>query len=187
MVKFSPKDFLSWKEYAKIREERIRWIASVKKNRRLELGDRLSLLFENKDTVYHQIQEMIYLDKLENEKDIQREIDIYSTLLPCGGKIKATLYIHAYDQKDLDWVYKNLRGVYNSVILKVGDKAILGEPEPGREQPDAFSTVQYLTFDLKGVKDTRMEVIVKHPNYNVSVKVPESLAETLIKEAYEEC
>lgn len=187
MVKISAKDFLPWREYEKIRSQRISYIAELKKKRRIELGDRLTLLFENKEIVMHQIQEMIYLDRLERDSDIEREIRVYSPLLPCGGKIKATLYIHAYDQKDLDWVYKNLRGVYNNVILKVGNIMVLGEPEPGRETEDAFSTVQYLTFNLNGLKDTNLEIIVKHPNYNYSKKIDKELAETLIKEAYEDC
>ncbi|AAY81560.1 fructose-bisphosphate aldolase [Sulfolobus acidocaldarius] len=153
----------------------------------MSLGDRLSLLFENRDTVAHQIQEMIYLDKLYKKEDILREIQVYSTLLPCNGKLKATLYIHAYDFKDLDWVFDNLGGIYNEVYLKVGSKLIQGEPEGGREQGREFSTVQYLIFDLQGEKSTDMELQVLHKNYKYTVKLDKKLAEDLIKDAYEVC
>ena len=73
---------LPWREYEKVRKERIRKIAEVKKRRRLELGERLTLLFENRDTVLHQVQEMVYLDRLERPEQIRREIEVYSTLLP---------------------------------------------------------------------------------------------------------
>ncbi|MCQ4343434.1 MAG: DUF3501 family protein, partial [Sulfolobales archaeon] len=66
-------------------------------------------------------------------------------------------------------------------------KLIQGVPEAGREQGEAFSTVQYLTFDLEGERSTDMEVHVIHENYRYSVKVPEELARELIREAYEEC
>jgi hypothetical protein len=178
---------LPWREYERVRKERIRKIVEVKKRRRLELGERLTLLFENRDTVLHQVQEMVYLDRLEKPEQIQREIEVYSTLLPCNGKVKATLYINAKDFDDLSWVFKNLAKIYNSVYLKVGDKLIQGVPEAGREQGEAFSTVQYLTFDLEGVRSTDMEVHVIHENYRYSVKVPEELARELIREAYEEC
>jgi len=178
---------LPWREYEKVRKERIRKIVEVKKRRRLELGERLTLLFENRDTVLHQVQEMVYLDRLEKPEQIQREIEVYSTLLPCDGKVKATLYVNAEDFDDLFWVFKNLAKIYNSVYLKVGDKLIQGVPEAGREQGEAFSTVQYLTFDLEGERSTDMEVHVIHENYRHSVKVPEELARELIKEAYEEC
>ncbi|BFH72767.1 DUF3501 family protein [Sulfurisphaera javensis] len=187
MSKISISDIIPWKEYEKIRMERIKWISQVKEKRRIELGDRLTLLFENKDTVLHQIQEMVYLDRLENEKEIEHEIKVYSSLLPCDGKIKATLYINAYDFNDLKKVFKELKGIYNSVFLKVGDKLIQGEPEGGREQGDEFSTVQYLTFDLEGAKSTDIEVIVLHENYKVNKKLPEELAKQLIEEAYESC
>ncbi|BAB67478.1 MULTISPECIES: DUF3501 family protein [Sulfurisphaera] len=187
MVKITVQDIIPWKEYEKIRMEKIRRIAQIKDKRRVELGDRLTLLFENRDTVLHQIQEMVYLDRLEDEKDIQHEINVYSSLLPCNGKIKATLYINAYDFNDLKKVFSELKGIYNSVFLKVGEKLIQGEPEAGREQGDEFSTVQYLTFDLEGEKSTQIEVFVLHENYKVSKKLPEDLAKELIEEAYEEC
>ena len=167
---------LPWREYEKVRKERIRKIVEVKKRRRLELGERLTLLFENRD-----------LDRLEKPEQIQREIEVYSTLLPCNGKVKATLYVNAEDFDDLFWVFKNLAKIYNSVYLKVRDKLIQGVPEAGREQGEAFSTVQYLTFDLEGERSTDMEVHVIHENYRYSVKVPEELARELIREAYEEC
>ena len=187
MAKITLADVLPWREYEKVRQERIRWIVEVKKRRRVELGDRLTLLFENRDTVLQQIQEMVYMDRLEKREDIEREIRIYSDLLPCGGKIKATLYINAYDQQDLLKVFRELKGIYNSVFLRVGDKLVQGVPEAGREQGEAFSTVQYLTFDLEGAKSDDIEVHVLHENYRVSKKVDRELAQELIREAYEEC
>lgn len=118
MVSITIKDVLPWREYEKIRMNEIRKISEIKKSRRIELGDRLSLLFENKDTALHQIQEMIYLDRLEKEKDIEEVIRIYSSFLPGNGKIKATLYIYAYSMNDLVNVYKTLNKVYNLVFLK---------------------------------------------------------------------
>ncbi|MDT7876796.1 MAG: DUF3501 family protein [Sulfolobaceae archaeon] len=187
MVKISLDEIIPWREYEKVRMERIKYIIGVKNRRRVELGDRLSLLFENKDTVLHQIQEMVYLDRIEKKEDIEREIKIYSTLLPCNGKIKASLYIYSYDFKDLEWVYDNLKGIYNSIFLKVGSKLIQGVPEAGREQGRAFATVQYLTFDLEGEKSDDIEVHVLHENYRYSTKLNKDLANQLIKEAYDIC
>lgn len=180
-------DIIPFVEYEKIRMERIREISKYKEKRRFELGKRLTLLFENRITVLHQIQEMVYLDKLIDEKEIQRVIDIYSTLLPCDGKIKATLFINAWNEEDLRNVFKTLPKIYNSVYLRVGNKIINGIPEAGREQGEEFSTVQYLTFDLQGEKSTDIEIMVDHSNYKYRTKVPEDLGKELINEAYEEC
>ena len=178
---------MPWKDYEKVRIDRVREIVKIKSKRRIELGDRLTLLFENRDTVLQQVQEMVYLDRLERKEDIEREIKIYSDLLPCNGKLKATLYINAYDQADLMRVFKELKGIYNSVFLKVGDKLIQGVPEAGREQGDTFSTVQYLTFDLEGATSNNIEVHVIHENYRVSKKLDIEFAQELMREAYEEC
>ncbi|MGC9105568.1 MAG: DUF3501 family protein [Thermoprotei archaeon] len=187
MVKVTLNDVLSWRTYEKVRQDRIRRIVEVKNRRRIELGDRLSLLFENRDTVLQQVQEMVYLDRLEKEEDILREIMIYSTLLPCGGKVKASLYVRAHDFRDLDWVYDNLKGIYNSIYLKVGDKLIQGVSEAGREQGRAFATVQYLTFDLEGARSEDVEVHVIHENYRFSTRLDKGLAKTIIEEAYQDC
>ncbi|AWR96305.1 DUF3501 family protein [Acidianus sulfidivorans JP7] len=186
-MQITPADILLWNEYEKVRSDRIKRITEIKKRRRIELGDRLGLLFENRDTVLHQIQEMVYLDKLTKTSDIEEEIKTYYTWLPCNGKVKATLYIYAKDEKDLENVFNTLPGIYNSVFLKVGRKLVQGEPENGRDQGHAFSTVQPLTFDLEGEKSTDIEVNVLHENYKVKVKVPEDLAKEIIEEAYTEC
>ncbi len=181
------EEVLPWKEYEPKRRERISRIVEVKKERRIELGDRMSILFENKDTVLHQIQEMVYLDKLSKREDLEKEIDVYKSWLPCGGKVKGTLYIYAKDNDDLLQVFKTLPKIYDSVFLKVGEKLIQGEPENGREQGEAFSTLQPLTFSLEGEKSTNMEIHVIHENYKFKTKVPERLAEKIIAEAYQEC
>ncbi|ARM74786.1 DUF3501 family protein [Acidianus manzaensis] len=187
MIQITPSDIIPWNEYEKIRYEVIRKIVEIKKSRRIELGDRLGLLFENRDTVLHQIQEMVYLDKLTKIEDIKEEIETYYTWLPCDGKIKATLYVYAEDEKDLENVFNTLPGIYNSIFLRVGKRIIQGEPENGRNQGHAFSTVQPLSFNLEGEKSTDIEVNVVHENYKVKVKVPEELAKKLIEEAYTEC
>ncbi|MEM3777214.1 MAG: DUF3501 family protein, partial [Metallosphaera sp.] len=99
-------EILPWYEYEKVRLERVRRSAQLKKSRRIELGERMSILFENKDTVLQQIQEMVYLDRLSKPEEIMREIKIYESILPCDGKIKASLYIYAENEEDLRKVFK---------------------------------------------------------------------------------
>ncbi|BBG22930.1 DUF3501 family protein [Sulfuracidifex tepidarius] len=181
------EEVLPWKEYEPKRSERISKAVEIKKERRIELGDRMSILFENKDTVLHQIQEMVYLDRLSSKEDIEKEIEVYKSWLPCGGKVKATLYIYAKDNADLLNVFKTLPKIYDSIFLKVGDKVIQGDPENGIDQGEAFSTLQPLTFDLQGERSSDIEIHVIHENYKFKTKIPETLAKKLIDEAYEKC
>ncbi len=180
----SESEILPWRDYAKVRSQKYKEMADYKAKRRVELGERLSLIFENRETVLFQIQEMVYLDKLEDQASIRKEIAIYSTMIPCDGKLKATLFIHAWNENDLREVFRKLKGIYNSVFLKVGGKLIQGDPEAGREQGDEFSTVQYLTFDLEGSRSEDIEVLILHENYRVSTKLPKELAREVISEAY---
>ncbi|BCU66773.1 fructose-bisphosphate aldolase [Sulfolobales archaeon HS-7] len=182
-----PSQFMNWKDYEKVRMERYKQIAEIKRDRRFELGKRLTLLFENKETVIHQIQEMIYLDKLEKEDDIKREIELYSTMIPCNNLIKATLFINAWNEADLKEVFRTLRGIYNSIFLKIGDKLIQGVPEKGREQGEEFSTVQYLFFDISSASPSTAKILVLHENYREEANIPDPLLKLLFKEASIDC
>ncbi|MEM3857619.1 MAG: DUF3501 family protein, partial [Thermoprotei archaeon] len=74
---------MDWRTYEKIRSQKYQEISSYNLKRRVQLGDRLSLLFESSASVLHQIQEMVYLDKLDDRDKIRHEIGLYSTLIPC--------------------------------------------------------------------------------------------------------
>ncbi|MEM3670168.1 MAG: DUF3501 family protein [Thermoprotei archaeon] len=178
---------MDWRTYEKIRSQKYQEISSYNLKRRVQLGDRLSLLFESSASVLHQIQEMVYLDKLDDRDKIRHEIGLYSTLIPCDGKVKGTLFISAYNENDLRRVFAELPGIYNCVSLNVGGRIIPGEPEAGRSQGAEFLTVQFLTFDLQGARSKDVTVKVDHPNYKASMKLSEALAKEIIEEAYAPC
>ena len=79
--------------YEKVREEVRARVIALKKNRRLALGENLTVLFENRETVLFQIQEMIRTERIVDEGKIQDEIAAYDVLLPSPGELSATLFI----------------------------------------------------------------------------------------------
>lgn len=178
---------MDWRSYEKVRMQRYSEMSVYNSTRRVSLGDRLSLIFENRRTVLHQIQEMVYLDKLEKPESISHEIEVYSTMIPCNGHVKATLFINAFSEDDLRRVFDDLSGIYDCIYLVLDHSRIHGEPEAGRTQGKEFSTVQFLTFNLGGEKSENLAVEVDHRNYKFSAKLSGDLPRQVISEAYQPC
>ena len=70
-------------DYAKIRREKRRQISELKKRRRVEVGPFATFYFENYDTMWQQVQEMLYIEK-GGEDQVEDEIAAYSPLIPQG-------------------------------------------------------------------------------------------------------
>jgi Protein of unknown function (DUF3501) len=80
-------------EYEKARDAMRARVIELKRNRRVPVGDNLTFLFENRDTVLFQIQEMVRTERIVDEARIQEEIDAYNVLIPGPGELSATLFI----------------------------------------------------------------------------------------------
>src|SRR5919108_3689177 len=84
-------------EYEKVREAMRARMIELKKDRRIGLGDNLTLLFENRETVLFQIQEMVRTERIVEDEKIREEIEAYRPLLPRPGELSATLFIEIPD------------------------------------------------------------------------------------------
>jgi hypothetical protein len=83
-------DLLNVDEYAIIRTERKRLVSGLKKNRRISVGPDATFYFESFDTILHQIQEMLHIER-GGEEQINDELSAYSSLIPNGKELVATL------------------------------------------------------------------------------------------------
>ena len=101
MKKIALDDTLNILEYEKVRDNYRRRIIAMKKKRRIQVGNLLSLFFENRDTVLSQIQEMIRTERIVDEGRIQEEIDIYNSLIPGENELGATMFIEITDSNHI--------------------------------------------------------------------------------------
>lgn len=84
-------------EYEKIRNDFRNYIIDLKKRRRVEVGNRISIVFENRDTVLFQIQEMMRAERMVDDNEIKFEVDTYNDLIPEKNELSATLFIEVDD------------------------------------------------------------------------------------------
>jgi Protein of unknown function (DUF3501) len=81
-----------------LREDRRRRVIALKERRRVEVGPYLSFVFENREALLFQIQEMCRAERIIDDARIQEEVDVYSALLPGPGGLSATLFIEIADK-----------------------------------------------------------------------------------------
>ncbi len=181
MEKIGAQDILPLGEYEKIREDSRRRIWEIKKGRRLIVGDCISILFENRETVIHQIQEMIRTEQIKDPIRVQEEIDAYNPLIPDHGELSSTLFIEIEEQERIKEMLDSLMGideigiVYIQIDEKIKIHAIF---EKGRSKEDKISAVHYVKFkfseaEKKAFLDTSLPIylVIDHPNYKAEAAI----------------
>ena len=182
------QDILPLAEYAAIRREQRRRITEIKRQRRGEVGPFATFYFENYETMWHQVQEMLYIEK-GGEAQIDDELAAYNPLIPNGSELVATVMFEIDDPVRRAAMLTRLGGIENHIYLEVAGERIRGEPDPTRENtsPEGkASSVQFVRFPF--TKDqiarfktpgTRVIAGFDHPNYGHMAVLPEPVSAAL--------
>ncbi|MFN3476261.1 MAG: DUF3501 family protein [Candidatus Methylomirabilales bacterium] len=195
MEKIRRNEILNLYEYEKIREEFRKRIIELKKRRRVQVGEKLSLLFENRDTVLFQIQEMIRTERIVDEGKIQEEVEVYNELIPDNGELSATLFIEIEEMAKIKEELDRFHGLDRpgTVQLRIGDRHVVpAHFEPGRSKEDKISAVHFIrfTFSPEQIRDFfsgewDVSIIVDHPNYKAEVKLDPEVRQSLTEDLAE--
>jgi Protein of unknown function (DUF3501) len=173
-------------EYEKARDAMRARLIELKRNRRVPVGDNLTFLFENRDTVLFQIQEMVRTERIVDEARIQEEVDAYNALIPGPGELSATLFIEIPELARMsnDEVRRTINRFQGldrgGVTLRLGDRPpIPARFEEGHSKEEKMAAVHYLRFAVPreaqaALADPRQAVrlVVDHPSYRAEAEVP---------------
>ena len=172
--------------YAPIRDDYRKHIIALKKPRRVLIGDRVSLVFENRHTLTSQIEEICRVENLVTDEQIAHEIAINNELMPTEDSLAATLFVELAPDADAIVVLGELVGLDEHVLLHIGPHAIRAAFEPGRSTADKISAVQYPRFPLTAAAKaalltpgTPVVVEIDHPKYSHRVSCPEATRASL--------
>ena len=141
-------------EYEKAREAMRARVIALKARRRVVLGNQLSLLFESRDTVVYQIQEMMRTERIVDDAKIQEEIDAYTPLLPTPGELSATLFIEIpgisrMSTEQMRAAVSRFRGIDEGrVWLEIGGLVMLARFESGESSEEKMAAVHYVRFEV---------------------------------------
>jgi len=185
--KITPSDIIPYKDYAARRNELRKLLIPVKKNRRVEVGPFATFYFENYDTMWLQVQEMLHIEK-GGDAQVAGELEAYNPLIPQGKELIATLMLEIEDPVRREAQLKQLAGIEERISLEVGNERIKAAPTEyeDRTTPDGkTSSVHWVRFvftpeQQKQFVDpsTRVLLAIEHPNYgHMAVVSPETRAE----------
>ena len=160
---------------------------ALKKRRRISLGDVVTLVFENRETLRHQVQEMIFVERTTDLAKIGEELEVYNPLVPGSHELTATLFLEMPDMATLKEELPRLVGIENTVSLNVGGSIATGHGEEGRSRDDYTATVHYLRFPLTDEQrdafrdpSVSAEIVVDHPNYSDAAPIPDEMRLSLL-------
>jgi hypothetical protein len=167
-------------EYELERPEFRARVIETRKRRRVPLGPLMTIVFENRDTVRFQIQEMVRVERIVRPDKVQEELDVYNELLPCAGEIAATLFIEVTEADRVRPVLDSFIGLDEpgKLVLKVGGRAFPAIFAAGQSREDRISAVHYIRFALgdegrralTGGEPARVEV--RHGGYHAIAPLP---------------
>src|ERR1700760_4454452 len=149
-------DILPMEQYGAQRKEQRRKISEIKKARRIEVGPYSTFYFENYDTMWHQIHEMLFVEK-GGEEQIQDELEAYNPLIPQGDELIATVMFEVPDAARRMAVLHQVGGIESHMVLIIGGETVRGEPDAEREntsEDGKASSVQFVRFTLNPTQKT---------------------------------
>ncbi len=177
MRKLTVDDILDLRAYERVREQARRDVIALKKKRRVHVGELVTIVFENTDTMRFQIQEMARAEKMLRDEQIAHEVATYNALIPGEGELSCTLFIELDGEaKLLEWLPR-LVGIHESVKFALpGGREVRGyDPEADRlSREDVTAAVHFLKFEFsadeqRAFADGPVTLGIDHPAYTVSV------------------
>jgi hypothetical protein len=144
-------NLLSLERYAKIRQSSKPEAIAHRKIRTVQLGEHMTLQFEDETTIRRQIQEMLHIEKIFDEEGIQSEIDAYAPLVPDGTNWKATLLIEYSDPHERKRELARLIGVEDRMFVEVeGHTRVyaIADEDLDRENEEKTSSVHFVRFEF---------------------------------------
>jgi hypothetical protein len=191
-AKLTLDDIADLRAYERERDEFRRHVIDLKRHRRIGVGPIVTLLFENRDTIRFQIQEMARAEKMLSDEAIETELEIYNPLIPSAGELSATLFIELTSKDALmEWLPK-LVGIETSLELRIGDDLVIGnDVDPDHEKQltreEITASVHYVRWTLtpeqvEAFSAGPVTLAVNHPAYREQTELSEQARDSLLQD-----
>ncbi len=185
--KLTLDDIVDVRAYERERDALRARVIDLKSRRRISLGHIVTITFENRDTMRHQIQEMARAEKLVTDEAIQEELDIYNPMIPEPGQLCATVFIELTDDDQMRLWLPRLVGIETSFVFRLPDgqevRSITEEQHESQlTRTDVTAAVHYVRFEFSPEQvaafDGRVILAIDHPAYPDEVELlPATVAE----------
>jgi hypothetical protein len=186
----NPVELREIQDIAAYELERKTWrpqMMALKDRRRVRVGAHVTLLFENRETVRYQIQEMVRIERVVEPDAIRHELDTYNELIPFRGELSASLLIEYDSPEERAVALHELLGLENHVWMAVGDEPRAQARFDTRQiSTDRLSSVQYVKFPLTPEQRARWRngarIVIDHPKYQTEQSLTAQQLEELAQD-----
>ncbi len=191
--KLTLADIADVRAYERERDEFRAAVIELKRRRRISFGTIITMVFENRDTMRLQIQEMARVEKLVSDADIQVELDTYNPMIPEPGQLCATVFLElTSDDQMREWLPK-LVGIETVVRDRARRTAsacasITEEAHAGQLTRDEITAaVHYIRFEftpeqVEAFAAGPVRIEITHPEYLEAVELSDTTHAELLRD-----
>ena len=180
MARIERENLLTLEAYARERKDFRSRVIEHKKHRTVQLGDSVTLIFEDELTIRYQVQEMLRVERIFEEEGIRDELDTYNPLIPDGRNFKATMMLEFPKPDERQRRLAKLIGIEDKVWMQVEDCErvwAIADEDLERENEQKTSAVHFLRFELTDAmaqalkRGLGLSIGIDHPEYQASLSV----------------
>ena len=191
MKKLTNADLLSLEEYDSNRESIKKGVIEAKKNRSINIGNNIVILFESFETIKYQVQEMLRIEKIFKREEIEEEIGAYQALIPDGNNFKATMLIMYPDVEERRKMLEKLNGIENKMWLSINQSSKIyakADEDLDRANNEKTSAVHFLRYQLNSEEvdsfknSDNVQFGVDHDEYSTSIKIAKDTYQSLLRD-----
>src|SRR6266446_265388 len=191
MPRIDRASLMTLEAYARERPQFRAKVMAHKKNRTVQLGDHITLVFEDELTIRYQVQEMLRVERIFEEAGIQEELDAYNPLVPDGRNLKATMMLEYPDPEERSRRLGELIGIEDKVWIQIEGYErgwAVADEDLERENEAKTSSVHFLSFEFTEPmvqalkKGAGLAIGVDHPRYKAAVEAPPAVREGLARD-----
>lgn len=187
MKPITPLEVLPVTTYDRVRPLLRPLCIAEKARRRLAVGPHLTLMFENRQTVWYQIQEILRTERIFEDAAINAEVETYNELLPRPGELFATLLIEYAEPAERDVELARLVGLERHLWMVLDGRRVASRFDERQMSPDQISAVQFIAFPLGDEAGRfgelaaagKVAIEVDHPRLSLRVPIEGPLATAL--------
>ena len=178
--------------YAALREGYRERVIAHKRARRCALGELATLVFEDRETLRFQVQEMLWVERIQDPDRVQTELDVYNELMPGESELSATLFVEITEAAEIRPTLERLAGLDRALRLVLGDEpdalVIAARFDARQFEAGRISAVQYVRLPLDARArvrfvdpSVRARLRVEHPSYRREEEIPPTVRASLIE------
>jgi len=177
--------------YGPLRDAYRERVIAYKRTRRVALGEHATLLFEDRETLRFQVQEMLWVERISDPAKVQAELDVYNELMPGEGELSATLFLEITEASEIRPTLERLVGLDRNLLLVLGEDPdalrIPAQFDSRQLEAARISAVQYVRFALDAPARERFagprvraRLRVEHPHYRREEEIPPAVRAALV-------